>query len=88
MARRRHKRKSGYSMAGRIRRAFHGFVKLGIGGLVTAVGGYITNVLSGNLSFTLGNTTIDLGFIPGIIVVGAGIFVMMSALREVLGTKI
>ena len=82
------RRKKSYGIGGRIRRAFHGFVKLGIGGIVTALGTYVTDVLTGHLTFSLGNSTVDLGFLPGIVIVAAGLFVMITGLSEALGTKI
>lgn len=89
MARRYRRKKKTGSMSGRIRRSFGGFLKLGLGSLVTTLGAYITGVLSGHLTFTLGaNNTIDLGFVPGIIIVGAGLFVMIRGLSEALGIKI
>ncbi len=87
MARRRRHRRH-YSLSGTIRRSFKGFMKLGLGSLITTLGAYITSILSGHLSFTLGNTTVDLGFVPGIIITGAGLFVFITGLSEVLNTKI
>jgi hypothetical protein len=89
MARRYHRRHHTKSLGGRIRRSFSGFLKLGLGGVVTVLGAYISSVLNGHLSFTLGtNNTVDLGFVPGIIIVGAGLFVMITGLEEAIGTKI
>lgn len=88
MPRRYHRRRSSKSLSGALRRSFKGFLKLGLGGLVTTLGAYITSILNGHLTFSLGNTSIDLGWVPGIIVVAAGLFVFITGLSEALGTKI
>ena len=88
MARTRRRRRSTKSLSAMIRKSFSGFYKVGISTIVMSAGAYLTSVMSGKLTITFGDTTFDLGFIPGLIVVGAGIFILISALRDIAHTKI
>ena len=69
-----------------------GLVLLLLSSGVMAVGAAVASALSGslNLSFTLGQNTVnlDLGQIPGIAVTFGGLFMFFKGLRQIIRTKI
>ncbi len=69
-----------------------GLAQLGLATALLAIASAVGNALTGYLSFniTIGSTTttVDLGFIVGIIVAFAGVFLLISGMRKVLKTSI
>jgi len=69
-----------------------GLVQLGLASALLAIASNVASALSGYMSFTftINNNTVnvDMGFITGIIIAFAGVFLLMSGLRKVLKTSI
>ena len=89
---RRRGRRAYGSVGGFLRSLPRGFAKLMLASGIMGVGAAVASALSGNLvlNFSVGSSTVslDLGFIPGMLVTFGGLFLFMSGLRDVTRTKI
>ena len=90
--RRRRGRRAYTGLGGYLRGLPAGFTMLLLASAIMALGAAVANALSGNLSYTFtvgtSSVTLDLGFIPGLVTVFAGLFLFLKGLRQVTRTKI
>lgn len=86
------KKSGGKSLGAYLRQMPAGFVQLLLATGIMGVGGAVSSLLSGNLvlNFNIGTNavTLDLGFIPGMVVTFGGLFMFISGLRKVMKTKL
>ena len=78
----RRRRRSSGSISSFTRRLFRGLVKIGLStGLIGAVGALKAAI--GTVNIDVLGTTVDLTIIPVAIAAGFGIFLMISAIRDI-----
>ena len=89
---RRRRHRSILGLGGYLHSLPAGFTMLMLASAIMGVGSAVANALSGSLTytFTIGatNITLDVGFIPGLAVVFAGLFLFFKGLRQLTRTKI
>ena len=94
MARRRGRRghRAYHGLSGFLRSLPEGFAQVGLATGVMGVGAAIASALKGSLviNATVGGSTVslDLGFIPGVAVTFAGLFMFLMGLRKMTRTRV
>ena len=94
MARRGRRRghRSYHGLSGFLRSLPEGFAQTGLATGIMAVGAAIADALKGNLviNVSIGSTpvSLDIGFIPGVAVTFAGLFMFLMGLRKMTRTRV